>query len=136
MLWFRGSHAKAREQAPWLEWLPDEAFWHDFEAPCQAADRTSADQQATLRVDSRQSLGAVRAVFSRLEQPGRSPLQGDGRGPADRFLATRVDAAISCGRRSPQREDRFRTRGIIGNVYVVKPCPGISLSESRCSSSR
>jgi hypothetical protein len=37
----------------------------------------SADQQATLRVDSRQSLGAVRAMFSRLEQPGRSPLQGD-----------------------------------------------------------
>jgi hypothetical protein len=69
MLWFRGSHAKAREQAPWLEWLPDKAFWHDFEAPCQAADRTSADQQATLRVDSRQSLGAVRAVFRAWSNP-------------------------------------------------------------------
>jgi hypothetical protein len=88
--------------------------------PVKRPIEPSADQQATLRVDSRKSLGGVRAMFSRLEQPGRSPLQGDGRGPADRFLATRVDAAISCGWRSPQREDRFRTRGMIGNVLCCE----------------
>src|ERR1700757_3910330 len=73
--------AKAREQAPWLEWLPDKVFWHDFAPLCQVDGvvplQCSGERQVT-RPRSGSRFRDVSRGLLRVETTSRSSI-------ADRF---------------------------------------------------